>query len=167
VGKELPVRKNIRLAHYDYSSAGYYDVTICTEGMRKLFGKVVDGKMQPNEFGIIAETELLNIPSHYANVKVDKYVIMPNHVHAIVVIVGALLAAPEISKENVGRASASPTLGNIMRGYKAGVSRKLRFYCWQRGYYEHIIRDEKDYLRRWQYIDNNPAKWAEDEYYTE
>ena len=154
----LPVRKNIRLRHYDYSSAGYYDVTICIEGKRKLFGKASDGKIHLTEYGEIAERELLKIPQHYKNVKIDKHVIMPNHVHVIIVLVGDALARPALSSGAASGAptfgkdiSNAPTIGNIVRGYKAGVSRKFGFSCWQRGYYEHVIRDETDYLKRWQF----------------
>jgi len=134
-----------------------------------MFGDIVCGEMHLSEYGKIAENDLLCIPQHYENARVDKHIIMPNHLHAIIALVGAPLAAPAerqtaLSGET-GRASASPTIGNIVRGYKAGVSQSVGFAIWQRSYHDHIIRNEPEYQKIWQYIDENPAKWTKDCYY--
>ena len=94
-------------------------------------------------------------------VTIDEYVIMPNHLHMIVRISG-----------ETGGASPSPTLYDVVRVLKSLTTRLSRsrlgdLPLWQRGYYEHVIRGEKDYLEIWNYIDTNPARWAEDRYYSE
>ena len=84
--KELPVRKSVRLKGYDYSSAGYYFITICVKDGHEMFGKIDNGQIKPTEYGIIAERNLINIPLHIKNVLADKYVVMPNHVHLIIIV---------------------------------------------------------------------------------
>jgi len=112
-------------------------------------------KIALTEFGETVKTQIEALSEHYYEICVDKYVIMPNHVHMVVFI-------------NAGGASAAPTtLGNLIRGFKSGVSRVCGFSLWQRGYHDHIIRDETEYQKIWRYIDGNPAKWAEDKYYCE
>ena len=95
-----------------------------------------------------------NISKKYANVFIDKYVIMPNHIHLIIGIKN-------------GRAMHAPTVSNIIGQTKSFVTKQCKLSIWQKSFYDHIIRDENDYLRIWEYIDTNPAKWAEDQYYTE
>lgn len=146
-------RKSPRLAGYDYSKCGMYFVTICTHEKRCLFGKTD----MINTYGCIAETELLDAVTHYKGVSVEKYVIMPNHVHAIVSIDSA--------------AANPPTLSTIIGGYKSAVSRKIHktdpdLVVWQRTFYERVIRDENEFLNVWKYIDENPMKWELDEYHT-
>ena len=123
--------------------------------------------MHLNINGRVAEKELLNILLHYESAKIDKYIMMPNHVHVIFTLVGVPLAAPVNAGEpKVGRASPRHTVGNVVRGYKAGVSRRLGVSCWQRSYHDHIIRNEAACQRIWQYMDENPLGWYEDCYYT-
>ena len=181
--KDLRQRKNIRLQEYDYSQPGHYFITICTKERIFLFGDIANYTMFFREYGKIAAVELINISSHYDNVKIDKFVIMPNHVHMIINLseftgvknVGAPLAAPDDTdidnkiNNNVknttteaGRASAPPTIGNIVRGYKSGVSRNIGFNIWQRNYHDHIIRNEKSYKEIYKYIENNPIQWELD-----
>jgi len=157
---ELPVRKHIRLKYYDYSNAGYYHITICSKGMHKLFGKVVGGDAYiapPNvvysTYGHIAEKYVNNINTSYANVCVDKFVIMPNHIHMIIVL-----------EEDKVRKTGIPS---VVRSLKVLVTKEIGVSIWQRGYHERVLRNEAEYLERWQYIDNNPAKWLEDEYYVD
>lgn len=154
---DLPKRKRQRLAGYDYATPNHYFVTICTHQKRRIFGH----PFRLNEFGKLAESALLDIPNHFAGVTVDKYAIMPNHVHAIVVIGGGVSE----------RACPFPTLSSVVGAYKSAVSRKIHeakpeISVWQKSFYDHIIRNEKEYLDDWRYIDNNPAKWTEDEFYT-
>ena len=105
-------------------------------------------------YGENVKIHLESLHRHYDKICVDKYVIMPNHIHIIVFI-------------DKGGASAAhtTTLGNLIRGFKAGVSRECGFSIWQRGYHDHIIRNENEYQKIWKYIDENPLKWAEDTYY--
>ena len=159
--KELPVRKHIRLKGYDYSSAGYYFITICTKKRANLFGEIIRGEMCLNNFGIIANTELLNIPSRYTNVEIDNYIIMPNHIHLIVVIKPTERINPFPTKADIS---------NIIGNYKAGVTRIvgnafMRSELWQSRFHDHIIRSKSKYDYIYQYIDENPAKWEEDCFY--
>jgi REP element-mobilizing transposase RayT len=182
---ELQARKPNRLHGYDYSTNGAYFVTICSKDRARIFGTITvgDGLAHPgglahpahpanaiivqlSEYGRIAEAELQNIPTHYnGRVTVDCFVVMPNHIHAIIIITGGM-SGDETGRgiTTTGRASPSPTLGNIVGGYKSGVSRRCGFPVWQRSYYDHIIRDETDYRRIAAYIENNPARWQEDRF---
>ena len=104
--------------------------------------------------GIAAERALLAIPDHYPGAAVDKYVVMPNHVHMILTL-----------PAHNGRAVRAPTVSRIVRAWKEAVTKALGTPIWQKSFYDHIIRDENDYLRIWTYLETNPAKWAEDKYY--
>ena len=144
----LPKRKHTRLPGYSYSTEGYYYVTICTQDRQKLFWNFHG----INEFGLLAEKELLGLSGHYENVKIDKYTIMPDHIHCIVVIGCG---------ERAERSRPFPTLSNIIGLYKSGVSREMRkispnIQVWQKSFHDHIIRDKNDYIEIWQYIDENP-----------
>lgn len=141
-------RKSPRIPNYDYAQSNYYFITICTHGHQCIFGN--PGKL--NKAGMIAETETLNISSHYEAVSIDKYVVMPNHVHMILTI---------------GDGDNNPNLNQIIAQYKSGVSRKIRVLLpnieiWQRSYHDHVIRNLAGYEKIWMYIENNPLKWEED-----
>ena len=134
---DIPTRKANRLRGYDYSQNGAYFVTVCAKDRREIFGNIVgDGLARPaytqlSEYGTIVEDDLRKIPMHYCCVTVDCYIVMPNHIHAIIIINDNAIQ---------GRASPSPTLGNIVGGFKSGVSRRCDFPIWQRSYHDHIIR---------------------------
>jgi len=153
----LPNRKLQRLSTYNYADNGYYFATICTHNKKYLFGDINN----LNTIGNIAKSELENISAHFEHVKIDKYVIMPNHIHFIVVIE---------SDVRTERSRPFPTLSTIIGLYKSGVSKcihELRpdITVWQRSFHDRIIRNEEDYLNIWKYINDNPAKWTEDEYF--
>ena len=136
---------------YDYSNSNYYFITLCTHGHRCIFGK--PGKL--NQFGIIVQRDLLWIQKYYPGVKIDKYVVMPNHVHAIIVLENGF---------------TNPSISKIVALYKTGVTKQLRkikpdIQVWQRSFYDHIIRSQKSYEEIWTYIDNNPLKWEMDKLY--
>jgi len=155
----LPKRKLPRLAKYNYANEGYYFITICTHDRLHLFGDINN----LNEIGVIAEKELTNIPTHFENVKIDKYVIMPNHIHCILSIIN------DSETEPAERSRPFPT-STIVGLYKSGVSKIVHakypdITLWQKSYHDHIIRGEADYQKIWQYIDENRLKWQEDEYY--
>ena len=151
--KELPVRKKIRLVNYDYSNTGYYFITICIKDKHELLGSIANhphGLIQLSEYGCITESTIHEIPEHYHGIFIDQYVIMPNHIHMILIL-------------NRGE-SIPPTVSTIIQQLKRQISKKIGFSLWQKSYHDHIIRDEPEYLRICQYIDENPAQWAQDEY---
>ncbi|MGN0555684.1 MAG: transposase [Candidatus Fimenecus sp.] len=177
---ELPKRKHPRLKQYDYSANGYYFVTICCKDMKCFFGKIThiaDSAgccLAPNErvyndtiltlspYGQIAEKQLFALEERYDFVTIDKYVIMPNHIHAILILDG----------ETAG-ASPRPTLSDIICAYKSLTTRNCNKLSnctgrqiFQNSFYDRILPSEEGYLEVWQYIDENPRKWQNDEYYT-
>ena len=167
---EQPVRKPNRLREYDYSRNGAYFVTFCTEGKHKLLGKVVGGgvldapEVQLTEYGQIIKEQLETVNTVYQHVQIDKYVIMPNHVHLIVFVHAK---KDETACTGTSR-TPSPTnavIPSLISTIKRFSNRRIGFNIWQRSYYDHVIRDEKDYLTKWNYIDTNPAKWQTDDYY--
>jgi len=142
-----PIRKVHRLKGYDYSTPNYYFITICCDGKRNIFGPVGEA----TTFRKIALRGLRDIPLHFPNARVDKCVVMPNHVHCILVLEGDGADVPTI----VGQ-------------YKSTVSRHIRKYVpqlivWQKSYYDVIIRDQKSYQNYWAYIHTNPQNWLADE----
>jgi len=177
-----PARHSIRLPQYDYSSAGYYFITICTHERQFLFGNIRQETMYLNQLGQVAKICWQNMPKHYPEVILDNFIIMPNHLHGILKInnVGAQDFEPNNSKSRAQDFEPLPnqlaqqtnkyqhiipgSIGAIIRGFKIGVTKWAKTHdyntpIWQRNYYEHIIRDEKDYENIWEYIEYNPAKW--------
>ena len=151
---DLPKRKTTRLSGYDYASENYYFITICAHEKACLFGTI----KEKNFFGKIAEEELRGIDAHYAGVRVDKAIVMPNHIHAIIAI------GCDNQDQNY------PSLNTIVGQYKAGVTRRIRQLApqkevWQRSYHDRIIRNRAEYEKIWQYIDSNRQKWDADCFY--
>jgi len=171
-------RRSIRLQGYDYSAAGAYFVTICAKERACLFGDVVDGEMMLNQAGNVAHGCWRDIPGHFPHAELDEFVIMPNHVHGIIVIgdhdavdvtVGATVGAKNFSPLHPGHPpnGTSKTIGSIVRGFKIGVTKWMRQNTpvqtvWQRNYYEQVIRNEESLDRIRRYIAENPARWAHD-----
>jgi putative transposase len=158
-------RHSIRLKGYDYSRAGKYFVTMCTQDRACLFGEVVNGHMQLNDAGRVVEQCWVEIPHHFPHGELDAFVVMPNHVHGIIVITDAVGAQDFAPLPTAG--PPSRTLGSIIRGFKIGVTKWARMnivipVVWQRNYYEHIIRDESTLHRIQEYIVNNPLQWMVD-----
>ena len=159
---DLPKRKPTRLQGYDYSTPGAYFITICVKEKQHLLGKIVgdDAHIVPknilSNYGLICDKYINYINIKYENVKVNKYVIMPNHIHLIIFLNRAMKASP-------------PTIGmeSIVRSFKIMVTKEIGVSIWQRSFHDHIIRGEKDYQKIWEYIDSNEAKWKEDCFYNE
>ena len=154
----LPKRKLPRLRGYDYSTECYYFVTICTNDKKCIFGE----PEALNELGKLAEMELQNISEHYDVVKVDKYVIMPNHIHAIIII----------GCDGAERSRPFPTLSTVVGLYKSGTAKKIHkkypnLEVWQKSFYDTVIRNKTAYSQIWQYIDENPLQWQLDENYVD
>ncbi len=164
--QQLPQRKRIRLPKYDYSSTGLYFITICTKDKRCVLGTVVGQELAPAEItlsavGRIAEEELHALIKRFPHLNVDKYCIMPNHIHMIL----GLVAARASPRPTQGIPQIIGTFKSITTRRKNGREGMFGRSLWQTSYYDHIIRNDADYLRIWQYIDSNPAKWVEDKYY--
>lgn len=163
-------RRSLRLQGYDYAQAGAYFVTVCTQGRACLFGGIVDGEMRTNDAGRIVQSEWEALPGRFSGIDVDAFIVMPNHAHGILWInpVGAPFMAPhDPGADDPGAMNRAPTLGEIIRTFKAVATRRLRQsglseFAWQRNYYEHIIRDEASLHRIREYIVNNPLQWALD-----
>ena len=164
-------RRSIRLKHYDYSQADAYFITICTYKKQHLLGEIIDGIMNLNEFGEIVEKEWLKSAEIRKNIELDAYAIMPNHLHGIIIICRgepmARLTENHSKYENEPKAISKPnTIGSIIGQFKSVVTKKLKNklsnWGWQRNYYEHIIRDEKDLERIRKYIEMNALNWQYD-----
>ena len=183
-------RKTPRLERYDYSLGGYYFVTVCTQNRACLFWETGRAGLGPaptpllNEFGRLVAETWVDLPSHIAGVELDKFVVMPNHVHGIIRLTGTdpgqIPSAAPAPFVGAGPRPAHPTdaahspvsLTEVVRQFKSFSARRVNAVrgtpgipLWQRSFYDHIIRNEADYLRIWNYIDVNPARWREDEYY--
>jgi REP element-mobilizing transposase RayT len=180
---KLPNRKDLRLKHYDYSQAGYYFVTLCTENKECILCDIVgdaavgdvtvgDAALsvppqsvtaQPKltQTGHMVERHLKNINVVYSNAKLDCYIVMPNHVHFIVIIEDA----PQQEMEGRLRAAAPTSLPKLINSFKTITSKKYGKRLWQRNYYEHVIRKDGELHEIREYIVNNPAKWELDKYF--
>lgn len=172
-------RRSIRLKGHDYSQGGAYFVTICTHNRECIFGEVANGEVLLNEFGQVVESAWFDLPKHYPNVELDAFVVMPNHVHGIIIVGAGLI-------DNVGAGfKPAPTmamaagkkpvptggyaLSEVVRGFKTFSARRINEVrdtlgtpVWQRNYYEHIARDEDRLNRIREYIINNPTQWQYD-----
>jgi REP element-mobilizing transposase RayT len=148
-------RKSIRLREYDYSQAGGYFVTIATHQRTCLFGEIREGTIFLSPLGKVVENVLTTLPGKFQGLELDETIIMPDHIHMIIII-------------GDGEGAVKPTLGQIVRAFKAAVSFRYKYMAggdggmlWQRNYYEHIIRDERDLNTCREYIANNIQAWVE------
>lgn len=144
-------RKYPRLSGYDYQTLNYYFLTLCTHQHRCIFGP--PGRI--NQLGCIAAQDFVRIPTIYPGIRIDKYVVMPNHIHVIVVIEDP---------------NNTPGISQIIALYKTGVTKQIRsikpgMQVWQRSFYDHIIRNQESYEEIWTYIDGNPQKWETDKFH--
>lgn len=174
-------RRSLRLKGYDYSQAGAYFVTVCAYDKECLFGEIENGVMRLNEYGEIVASEWMRSAEVRLEIECGEFVVMPNHFHGIVRIVGAYGNTP-LSRDDQQRAychgraychtplrSPSRNIGAMVRGFKGAASRRINqirntpgALVWQRNYYEHVIRDDADYNCIAEYVANNPQRWMED-----
>jgi len=179
---EKPRRRSIRLDGYDYAEPGAYFVTVCTQGKECLFGEVVDGGMRLNPWGEIVWETWERLPCHYPSVESDAFVVMPNHVHGVIFLVGAGFKparandSPRNDTEAESRRAGfkpAPTirrgLPEIVRALKTFSARRINenretpgVRVWQRNYYKHVIRDDAEWNLVREYIAHNPECWGED-----
>jgi putative transposase len=149
-------RQPPRLVDYDYSSGGAYFVTICTARRASFFGSVLDGQMDLSPAGQLVDAVWQSLPRRFPGVFTDAFIVMPNHVHGIVI-----LDPPD-------DASSRPSLAWVIRTFKTESTHEVRkvllSFGWQSNYYEHVVRNEHALQAIREYIENNPAKWEIDEY---
>lgn len=175
--------QSTRLEGFDYRNEGLYFVTICTADREKYFGECTNDEMHLNDTGIVAQKYWVEIPNHFPNVSLDKFIVMPNHLHGIICIdtktiieLSSLetLHATSLQTANKNQyfQNISPkaaSLGTIIRSYKSAVSKDIHNinseFKWQPRFYDHIIRDAKSLNNIQQYILNNTQNWKDDEYY--
>lgn len=158
---DLPKRKPQRLKGYDYSRNGAYFITICTQNRLPLFGDVAGGAVALNKAGKMVEDRLLNIAND--TVSVEKYCIMPDHIHIILLISGdgtTQGSFPTPVSEIVQRFKTITTKLYI-DGVKSGDYPPFDKKIWQKSFHDHVIRNGQDYQEVWNYIDENPLKWEE------
>ncbi len=165
-------RRSIRLKDYDYSQARYYYVTICAQDRESLFGKIIGSEMRLSRSGRIISRCWFAIPDYYPNVELDLFVIMPNHFHGIIHITDSQHQCIQTGRGGVTpplQKLRLPTLGDIIGYFKYRSTKHINQLSnspgqriWQRGYYEHVIRNEAELNSRRQYILNNPIKWQLD-----
>jgi len=160
-------RRSIRLQDYDYGLAGAYFITIVTKDRKCLFGEIADGEMRINDCGKIVQDEWEKSAQIREEIELDAFVVMPNHIHAIVIITEGAGRATGRSPLQSGPAKRS--LGAFVGGFKSVVTRSINesrgspgTAVWQRNYFEHIIRDENSLHRIREYILNNPSRWEFD-----
>ena len=162
---ELPQRKPNRLAHFDYNTAGAYFITVCTQSRKSILGKIVGGgafdapTVQLTSAGKTVQ-QYIESGNHIPGVSVDKYVIMPNHIHLILLVDQA--AADGMLKAS---SPANAVIPHFVSTFKRFCHRDVGEKFFQRSYHDHVIRDEADYQKIWQYIDSNPVRWQEDCFY--
>ena len=159
-----PERKIIRLRSYNYNTQGTYFLTLCAEKRAPIFGRVVGGgvldapQVELSKIGKIIKEHILTLDSlEYA--EVERWVIMPNHLHLLITV----------HERNGTSRTPSPTnttIPQIVSTFKRLINQRIGFSVFQRSYYDHIVRNEEDYLRIREYIDNNPARWKEDQYFS-
>ena len=152
---DLPERKQNRINNYDYATPGAYFITICTASREKLFWDCVGAdiirpqNVKLTRMGKITETAIHQIPTHYKGISVDKYCIMPDHIHLIL----------RIESGADGRMISAPTVATVIGSMKRWVSRQVGRPIWQKSFYDHGIRNQQDYDEIWEYIENNPMKY--------
>ena len=184
---DLPVRKHPRLKGCDYSQNGAYFITFCVKGGHEMLGTIVGRDVliapcvpppitdsskctanhddiiapcvQLSEYGIIVDKHIKIVSNLHKGLFIDKYIIMPNYIHMIIVL------------ENIGHGAmktSRPTnaiIPSIIRSLKGMITKEVGFSLWQTSYHDHIIRNEAEYYRIWKYIDENPVRWQEDCYF--
>ena len=167
-----PKRKGNRLTDYDYSRNGAYFITICTQGRQQILwesdtfteddnvgASIARPQRAPtlSKTGKVVEQCIWEIPAHYPHISVEKYAIMPNHIHLLLLI----------QREQDGRPMVAPTVSTVIQQFKGIVSKQLSRSIWQKSFHDHIVRTEHGYAQIWQYIDTNPQLWHKDCFYEE
>jgi len=158
-------RKINRLQNYDYSQNGYYFVTICEKNRKEFFGEITNDEMILNECGRIIDGQWLWLKDQYDYVKLDEYIVMPNHIHGILIIENKNVNGRDRSRPVPTKKIKS--LSELMGAFKTTSSKLihqtgLKNFIWQRSFYDHIIRNNQSLNNIRAYVKNNPIKWAMD-----
>ena len=164
----LPTRKPIRIENYNYSTPGAYFITVCTANREKIFWSDRRGELcspadntntgdqrsplrvELSNLGNIIDAEIQKLNTIYDAVRVDKYCIMPDHIHFIL----------SIDTDENGRTQFAPTISRVIKQFKGSITKQVGRPIWQKSFYDHGIRNQQDYDEIWQYIENNPLKYA-------
>ena len=168
----LTVRKPLRMSHYDYNTPGAYFLTFCTHNRKHILSRIVGAihespKPQLTSYGRIVDTVIQNLPEHL-HITIDQYVIMPNHIHLIAILTEEDMLRTIHESPLQTRSIISKLIGYIkMNTSKAIRQRYGDISVWQRGYYDHVIRNHADYLALLEYIHTNPIRWELDKLYFE
>ena len=167
----LPYRKPNRLPNYNYSQSEAYFITVCAKEKQMLFGSIVGGgvldapQMQLSRYGKVVEQQLLTMAAQYKNIRLEKYVVMPNHIHLLLLLEQGLSRASGTPPPTNDR--ANETIPRYVSTFKRFTNKAAEADLWQRGYHDHVIRADRDYKMIWQYIDTNPQRWQKDCFYRE
>ena len=158
---DLPKRKPTRLKEFDYSKQGAYFITICTHNRKNILSDIIVGEglralpqVRLTPIGELVNNAIIYIDENYNDVSVDKYVIMPNHIHVII----------KIDIPSGGDGTPPLQLDDIIGRFKSFTTKEYGNILWQRSFHDHIIRNINDYSDIWNYIDLNPQKWDEDSF---
>ncbi|MBM4169554.1 MAG: transposase [Ignavibacteria bacterium] len=164
-------RRSIRLKGYDYSLPGGYFVTICVRHRECLLGEITTDGIRLSEYGLLVDEAWRDLPNHYRHVQLDQFVVMPNHVHGIIFLINDNTVGTGSEPVPTGAIDTTKRhpLSEIVRSFKTFSARRINSVrgvrgvpLWQRNYFEHIIRDERDLNRIRQYIIDNPTRWLYD-----
>ena len=164
----LPKRKNNRLENYDYNQNGAYFITICTHNRKRILSDIIVGtgvldcpQIKLSQKGKIADDFINQLNDFYEDISVDKYVIMPDHIHLILSIKNGQSGTPVPTNKNERIDNTNSKIAKFVSAFKRFSNKEYGENIWQGRYYDHIIRNQDDYNEIWEYIDNNPRKWAE------
>jgi len=176
------LRKSTRLPGWDYTRPGRYFITICVKRKMCYFGNITNGKIEINKYGKVVEREWLAIENNRRNIKIDEYIVMPNHFHGIIIITRRISQPPSVESDvnyktrsgGVFRIRAN-SISSIIGLFKSDAKKKIEkvlknepltspYFSWQRNYHDHIIRSEKELDTIRNYIRDNPNNWDDDEF---
>jgi putative transposase len=167
--RNLPVRRTVRLAGYNYAAAGGYFITLVTHERQCLFGEIVDAEVRLNELGEIVQEEWLRSADIRPGILLEAFVVMPNHVHGVVIFSRDDSANDGNSRGKRQFRRDPRSVSSLVAGFKAATTTRINMLrqtpgqlVWQRNFYEHVIRNDADLERIREYIAGNPAKWQED-----
>jgi REP element-mobilizing transposase RayT len=169
--QKIKTRRNTnRIPQHDYSTPGQYFVTICVGNRQQIFGEIENDKIILNDAGKIVDFWWREIVNHFTGIELDQHIIMPNHIHGIINIVGAGSPRPDNNNDTIiGRGNRAPTIGHIIAFFKYQTTKFINESkntpgnkIWQRNFYDHVIRNDKSLDKIREYIINNPAAWDSD-----